>query len=83
MKILPIISACALLGLACGAFAAGGQNQTQNPIFGDNCVETVPPGIDPSSCEEMPAPPQSGVQVFFCESTRVIICSDAEIEADD
>ena len=58
------------------ALAAGGQNQTQNPIFGDNCVEVAPPGIDETTCEEAPAPPQSGVQVFFCDSTTVIVCRD-------
>lgn len=70
---------CLLCSLAVSpAFAAGGQNQTQNPIFGDNCVEAMPPGIDESTCEESPAPPQSGVSVFFCESTTVIVCRDGE-----
>lgn len=58
------------------AFSAGGKNQIQNPIFGDNCIETIPPGIDASACEESPAPGQSGVTVFFCDTTVVIICAD-------
>lgn len=58
--------------------AAGGQNQIQNPIFGDNCVETIPPGFDASACEESPAPGQSGVQVYFCDTTVIVICSDEE-----
>jgi hypothetical protein len=62
--------------LASVSFAAGGKNQIQNPIFGDNCVETIPPGIDASACEESPAPGQSGVTVFFCDTTVVIICSE-------
>ena len=60
------------------SFAAGGKNQIQNPIFGDNCVETIPPGIDASACEESPAPGQSGVSVYFCDTTVIIICSDDE-----
>ena len=74
-------SRLALFGLlfcltASAVFAAGGQNQTQNPIFGDNCVEVAPPGIDETTCEEAPASPQSGVKVFFCDSTTVIVCAD-------
>ncbi len=64
--------------LASLSFAAGGKNQTQNPIFGDNCVETLPPGVDSETCEEVPAPPQAGVTVFFCESTKIIVCSDED-----
>jgi len=66
--------------LASVSFAGGDKNQTQNPIFGDNCIETIPPGIDASACEEAPAPGQSGVKVYFCDTTVVIICAD---EGDD
>lgn len=58
--------------------AAGGKNQIQNPIFGDNCIETIPPGFDASACEESPAPGQSGVMVYFCETTVIVICSEEE-----
>ena len=64
--------------LATAPFAAGGKNQTQNPIFGDNCVETLPPGVYAEACEEVPAPAQAGVTVFFCETTKIIICSVEE-----
>lgn len=78
MRTMSIAVACILFGLYTGAFAAGGQNQVQNPIFGDNCVETIPPGFDAYACEESPAPGQSGVQVYFCDTTVVVICSDEE-----
>lgn len=58
----------------------GGQNQTQNPIFGEDCVETIPPGFDDGACEEMPAPAQSGVNVFFCDTTVVVICPEGDEE---
>jgi hypothetical protein len=79
MKTSTIILTCLLFGLSTSAaFAAGGQNQTQNPIFGDNCVEVMPPGIDASACEESPAPAQSGVKVYFCDTTTVIVCQGEE-----
>mgnify|MGYP003573949416 CR=1 FL=1 len=82
MKITFIAATCFLLSLiASASFAAGGQNQTQNPILGDNCVEAFPPGIDALACEEVPAPAQSGVNVFFCDTTTIIIC-EAEDEED-
>ena len=66
---------------AVGVLAEGGKVQDKNPVFGDDCVEMTPPGIDLDQCEEMPAPPQSGVEVFFCEgSTRVIVCESEEEE---
>jgi hypothetical protein len=71
----------ALALVAAGAYAAGGKNQTETPIFGDGCVEVTPPGIDLEECELVPAPPQSGMAVYFCSGTRVIIC-EAEEEAD-
>ena len=68
---------------AFAVFAAGGQNQTQNPIFGDNCVETIPPGLEDTTCEEIPAPDQSGVRVLFCDTTTVVICTEEEEEAEE
>ena len=64
--------------VAAAVFAAGGQNQIQNPIFGDNCIETIPPGFDASACEESPAPGQSGIKVYFCDTTVIVICSEEE-----
>ena len=79
MKTLFIALPALLLGFAVSvAFAAGGQNQIQNPIFGDNCVEVMPPGIDAEACVASPAPAQSGVNVYFCETTTVIVCQDDE-----
>ncbi len=73
-----LLTALLISLLASPTFAAGGKNQTKNPIFGDNCVETLPPGVDAEACEEVPAPAQAGVTVFFCETTKIIICSDEE-----
>jgi len=64
--------------VAAASFAAGGQNQIQNPIFGDNCIETIPPGLDAYACEESPAPGQSGVMVYFCDATVIVICTEEE-----
>ena len=73
---LSVVLACLPAG---GALAEGGKVQDQNPIFGDDCVEMTPPGIDLDQCEQMPAPPQSGVEVFFCEgATRIIVCESQE-----
>lgn len=81
MKTFLIIVTYLLFGLLTSiAFAEGGKNQAENPIFGDNCVETIPPGIDASACEESPAPGQSGMTVFFCDTTVVIICKDEDDE---
>lgn len=74
-KVLISLLFCSIVS---ASFAAGGQNQIQNPIFGDNCIETIPPGIDASACEESPAPGQSGVRVYFCDTTVIVICSDEE-----
>lgn len=80
-KIFVRTMACAAIGLvSLAALAAGGQNQIQNPVFGDDCIETIPPGIDTNACEESPAPGQSGVKVFFCETTVIVICPDDEAE---
>ena len=79
MKTLVTWTIGMLLSLAVTAsFAAGGQNQIQNPIFGEDCIETIPPGIDAYACEESPAPGQSGVKVFFCETTVIVICPDED-----
>jgi hypothetical protein len=79
MKILPVVTSCILLSTVSSfSLAAGGQNQIQNPIFGEDCIETIPPGIDDGACEEMPAPAQSGVSVWFCDTTVVIICPEEE-----
>jgi hypothetical protein len=68
-----------LLGLtALAAFAAGGKNQIQNPIFGEDCIEVMPPGIGSEACEESPAPGQSGVKVYFCDTTTIVICPEEE-----
>ncbi len=81
MKILPVVTSCVLLSSVSSlSLAAGGQNQTQNPIFGEDCVETIPPGFDDGACEEMPAPAQSGVNVFFCDTTVVVICPEGDEE---
>ena len=61
-------------------FAAGGKNQILNPIFGEDCIEVMPPGIDSEACEESPAPGQSGVKVYFCDTTTIVICPDEEPE---
>ena len=79
MRTLVKVTACMLLSLAVSSsFAAGGKNQIQNPIFGDDCIEMIPPGIDANACEESPAPGQSGVTVYFCDTTVVVVCPDEE-----
>lgn len=65
---------CALFVVPTLAFAQGGQNQHGNPIFDDDCVTITPPGIDLETCEASPAPPQSGIQVYFCDSQVVVLC---------
>jgi hypothetical protein len=65
---------------AFAAFAAGGKNQIQNPIFGEDCIEVMPPGIDSEACDESPAPGQSGVKVYFCDTTTIVICPEEEPE---
>ncbi len=83
MKTIPLVATFILLGFfASSSFAAGGQNQIQNPIFGDDCIETIPPGVDAAACEEMPAPAQSGVNVYFCDTTTIVICPDDDSEQD-
>jgi hypothetical protein len=70
-----------VLGVVVSAtFAAGGKNQINNPIFGEECVEVMPPGIDSEACEESPAPAQSGVKVYFCDTTTIVICPEEETE---
>jgi hypothetical protein len=66
--------------LASPTFAAGGKNQINNPIFGEECIEVMPPGIDSEACEESPAPGQSGVKVYFCDTTTIVICPEEEPE---
>ncbi len=79
MRIPTVAASCVLMALsATGSFAEGDKNQTANPIFGDNCVEVTPPGIDLADCEQVPAPSQSGMDVFFCDGTRVVVCTDEE-----
>jgi hypothetical protein len=78
MRTTAIALTCILFSLSTSTFAAGGKNQTNNPIFGENCVETIPPGLDAYACEESPAPGQSGITVFFCDTTVVIVCADED-----
>ncbi len=83
MKTVSIVATFILLStFGSSSFAAGGQNQIQNPILGDNCIETIPPGIDAAACEEMPAPAQAGVNVFFCDTTTIVICQEEDTEED-
>ena len=78
MRTVFVAAACILLSLTASALAAGGKNQIQNPIFGENCVATLPPGVDAYACEESPAPGQSGIVVFFCDTTVIVVCADEE-----
>ena len=83
MKTIPLAATFVLISTFTNAsFAAGGQNQIQNPIFGDDCIEAIPPGVDAGACEEMPAPAQSGVNVYFCDTTTIVICPEEEPEED-
>ena len=83
MKTMSFVATFLLLSFfAASSFAAGGQNQIQNPIFGEDCIETIPPGVDAGACEEMPAPAQSGVNVYFCDTTTIVICPEEEAEED-
>ena len=77
-----LVTALLLALIVSVSFSAGGKNQIQNPILGDNCVEAMPPGIDANACEEVPAPAQSGVNVFFCDTTTIIICEAEDDETD-
>ena len=78
-----LVTALLLALIVSVSFAAGGKNQIQNPILGDNCVEAMPPGIDANACEEVPAPAQSGVNVFFCDTTTIVICEAEDDETDN
>jgi len=81
MRTSVVTTTSLLLALtASAAFSAGGKNQIQNPIFGEDCIEVMPPGIDSEACEESPAPGQSGVKVYFCDTTTIVICPDEEPE---
>lgn len=63
-----------LVAFSVGVVAQGGKEQVKNPIFEDGCVATIPPGFDLESCEEVPAPDQAGVEVFFCDQVLTVMC---------
>jgi hypothetical protein len=60
------------------AIAAGGKVRDANPIIGDGCVYQIPPGLDISQCELIPAPNQAGVQVYACDLDVIVFCADEE-----
>ena len=62
--------------------AGGDKNRTASPILspGDAaCVYTVPDNIDLDQCDEVPAPEQSGISVWFCDEVLTVLC-DTESE---
>ncbi len=62
------------------AAASGGKVRFGNPVIDqDGCVLSIPEGIDVESCEEIEAPDQAGVNVYFCdgvEITATLVCED-------
>ena len=69
-----------LLMLSINTQAAGGKNQYNNPIFADDqCVATLPPGIDLDTCNTVPT--DSGLIQYYCNTTIFILCPDNEPQA--
>lgn len=77
-KILAVFTL--LMATAGFVYASGGQVRFGNPVLDDDgCVLSIPEGIDVDACEEIIAPEQSGVQVYFCdglEITATLVCED-------
>jgi len=61
------------------SLAIGGGDKVNNPrlIVGeDGCVYTMPSSTD--NCDLVPAPPQSGIQVYVCAESLVICIPDED-----
>ena len=65
-----------LLFICSIAMAEGGKVRDANPIIGEGCVYQVPPGLDITKCELIPAPNQAGVQVYACDLDVIVFCDD-------
>ena len=75
-----LLLACVFVPMT--ALGAGGQNQEQNPIFGDDCVTITPPGISLENCEMSNAPSQSGIRVYFCLDEVIVLCPPEDDDDD-
>ncbi|MBW1672141.1 MAG: hypothetical protein JRJ45_00595 [Deltaproteobacteria bacterium] len=65
------------LGLSGLAAGEGGKKGNPNLIIGeDGCVYALPTST--KACEEVPAPPQSGIEVYVC-SDVIALCPE-EVE---
>ena len=69
-----------LVTLMCSvAMAEGGKVRDANPIIGEGgCIYQAPPGLDVTKCELIPAPNQAGVQVYACDLTVIVLCTDTD-----
>lgn len=64
------------LSIAGYAYSEGGKNRNPHMMVGeDGCVYTLPGNQE--NCDEVPAPPQSGIEVYVCNNVAVI-CADEE-----
>ena len=69
-----------LIGLVSAVHADGDKNRKASPILptGENdCIYTVPEGIDVSNCTRIDSPDHSQV-IYFCDGlgSITVICSD-------
>lgn len=58
---------------------AGTGMKTKNPrVNAEECTISGPldGSVIEETCEEVPAPPQSGIRVFFCDDVHVVVCPE-------
>lgn len=63
--------------LTLSAYAGGDKVNNPRLVLGeDDCVYTMP--SSPDNCEEVPAPPQSGIQIYICNEATVVCVPDED-----
>lgn len=65
------------MGIGYGIMAAGGQVQVNNPIFGEDCVASIPAGLELIDCELVASSP-SGLQTFFVCGDIPVTCNSED-----
>lgn len=70
-----VFSVCAAISY--GIMGAGGQVQVNNPIFGEDCVATIPSGLELIDCEFVASSP-SGLQTFFVCGDIPVTCNSED-----
>ena len=77
MKIILLAIFSAILSVAGYVYGEGGKKN--NPHLGDDVCLVG----NTEACDEVPAPPQSGIRVYICDGVEIVCVDEPEDDEED